>query len=85
MELQWSPKAWEDYLSWQTQDLKTLKRINKLVKTIQREDKPFAKAELLKGSNRGLKSVRIDDKNRLVYKIDGDVLRIVSCKGHYSD
>ena len=85
MELQWSPKAWEDYLSWQTQDLKTLKRINKLVKTIQREGKPFAKAELLKGANHGLKSARIDEKNRLVYKIDGDVLRIVSCKGHYSD
>ena len=83
MELQWSPKAWDEYLEWQTEDKKTLRRINSLIKSIERNKKPIGKPELLKGSKQGLSSARIDSKNRLVYKIDGQVLRIVSCKGHY--
>ena len=81
--LQLSPEAWDEYVEWQTQDKKMLKRINSLIKSILRDDKPIGKSELLKGSKQGLRSVRIDSKNRLIYKIDGDVLRIVSCKGHY--
>ena len=83
MELQWSKQAWEEYVGWQKEDKKTLNKINSLVKSIQREGKPKGKAEILKGSKHGLCSVRIDEKNRLIYKVDGDILRIVSCKGHY--
>lgn len=85
MELQWSPEAWDEYLSWQTEDRKTLRRVNSLVKSIQRDGKPIGKPELLKGSKHGLRSARIDAKNRLVYKVEEDVVRIVSCKGHYDD
>ena len=85
MVLQWSPEAWNEYLEWQTGDKKTLKRINSLIKSIQRDAKPIGKPELLKGSKQGLCSVRIDSKNRLIYKVDSDILRIVSCKGHYDD
>ncbi len=83
MELQWSPEAWDEYLSWRTEDRKTLKRINACVKSIQRDGKPIGKSELLKGSRHGLRSVRIDARNRLVYKIDEHVVRIVSCRGRY--
>lgn len=87
----WSDKAWEDYLYWQTQDKKTLKRINRLVSSIERSSEnpreqsaPFGKAERLKYSSVGLSSVRIDEANRLVYKVeDGNTLLIVSCRGHY--
>jgi toxin YoeB len=87
----WSDRAWSDYLYWQTQDKRTLKRINRLVKGIERgqetpdgQDAPIGKAEKLKYSKTGLSSVRIDEANRLVYKIeDGDMLSIVSCRGHY--
>ncbi len=85
MVLQWSPEAWEEYLEWQASDKKTLKRINSLIKSIQRDEKPIGKPELLKGSKQGLRSARIDAQNRLIYKVDDDALRIVSCKGHYDD
>ncbi len=85
MVLQWSPEAWGEYVEWQALDKKTLKRINFLIKSIQRDKKPMGKSELLKGSKQGLRSARIDSKNRLIYKVDDDVLRIVSCKGHYDD
>lgn len=87
----WSDKAWDDYLYWQTQDRKTLRRINKLVKDIERSeaspypnDMPLGRAERLKYSKSGLLSVRIDDTNRLVYKVEDEgILAIVSCRGHY--
>lgn len=82
----WSDKAWDDYLYWQTQDKKTLKRINELIKSIERNgiSSGIGKPEPLryrKGWSR-----RIDDKNRLVYDIDkdGNIL-IASCRGHYED
>lgn len=81
----WSDEAWEDYQYWLSQDKKTLKRVNSLLKEISRGDgKPHGKAEILKGTD-GLRSVRVDQKNRLVYKVEGDVVRVVSVKGHYSD
>ncbi|WP_165173093.1 Txe/YoeB family addiction module toxin [Adlercreutzia sp. ZJ242] len=84
----WSESAWDDYVWWQSQDRKTLKRINKLVKDIERSasdpgSAPVGKAERLKHSRFGLSSVRIDDANRLVYKVEDGMLLIVSCKGHY--
>lgn len=82
----WFDEAWEDYLHWQTQDKKTLKRINKLLKDIEREQfDGIGKPEPLKGTMSGFWSRRIDDVNRLVYRIRGDVVEIVSCKGHYED
>ena len=82
----WFDEAWEDYIYWQTQDKKTLKRINILLKDIERgRYEGIGKPEPLRGDLSGLWSCRIDDVNRLVYRIRDDVLEIVSCKGHYDD
>ena len=86
MRLLWEERAWEDYLYWQTQDKKTLKRLNKLIKDIQRS--PFegiGKPEPLKGNLSGLWSRRIDDTNRIVYYEQNEVVYIIACKGHYED
>lgn len=82
----WSDRAWDDYLYWQTQDKKTLKRINELVKSIEREglSKGIGKPEPLK--YRKAWSRRIDDFNRLVYDIDeNNNLWIIACRGHYEE
>ena len=82
----WSDRAWDDYLYWQMQDKKTLKRINMLLKDIERGNfDGIGKPEPLKGDLSGFWSRRIDDINRLVYRVVDDVLEIVSCKGHYED
>lgn len=81
-----SDKAWKDYLYWQENDRKTLKRINKILKDIDRN--PFegiGKPELLKSDLSGYWSRRVNDADRLVYKIDGDILEIYQCRGHYDD
>ena len=88
MKKLWSDSAWNDYVWWQSQDKKTLKRINKLIKDIERSahepgSAPIGKAERLKHSRFGLSSVRIDASNRLVYKVEDGTLLILSCKGHY--
>ena len=77
-------KAWEDFLNWQCQDKKTMKRINMLLRDISRD--PFSgvgKPEPLKGDLSGFWSRRIDDVHRLVYRVKGDTVEILSCKGHY--
>ncbi|MCE1186457.1 MAG: Txe/YoeB family addiction module toxin [Zoogloea sp.] len=82
--LKFTDEAWESYLYWQTQDTKTLKRINMLIKATQRE--PFegvGKPEALKHSLSGCWSRRIDDTNRLVYQVSEDELIILSCRYHY--
>ena len=82
----WFDEAWEDYIYWQLQDKKTLKRVNQLLKDIERE--PFSgigKPEPLKGELSGFWSRRIDETNRLVYRIRAGVLEILSCRGHYDD
>jgi toxin YoeB len=79
-------KAFADYLYWQTQDKKTLKRINALLKDIERNGfEGIGKPEPLKGSLSGYWSRRIDDTNRLVYKTNNGNIEILSCKGHYDD
>ena len=84
MYLVWFEKAWSDYLYWQNQDKKTLRRINELIRDIERtKGKGIGKAELLKGDLSGFSSRRIDETNRLVYRISGDTLEIASCKSHY--
>lgn len=82
----WDFEAWADYEYWQTQDRKTLRRINALLRDIARTGgSGIGKGELLRYSAEGLRSVRIDAKNRLTYKVSGDTVRIVSCRGHYED
>ena len=83
--LSWTKEAWSDYLYWQGQDKKTLKRINKLIKDALRT--PYdgiGKPEELKNNLSGYWSRRIDDTNRLVYTVDDTVLSIISCRYHYS-
>ena len=82
----WFDEAWEDYLYWQTQDRKTLKRVNAIIRDIERDNfNGIGKPEPLKGNLSGTWSRRIDDVNRVVYRVNGDVLEIISCKGHYED
>mgnify|MGYP004578208607 FL=1 len=82
----WFDEAWEDYLYWQLQDKKMLKRINTLLKDIERNNfEGLGKPEPLKGELSGFWSRRIDDTHRLVYRIRGGVLEVLSCRGHYDD
>jgi toxin YoeB len=86
MRKTWTEQGWDDYLYWQTQDKKTLRRINDLVKDIERNgiESGIGKPEPLKGYLQGFWSRRIDEKNRLVYNQDSDgALCIVACRGHY--
>ena len=86
MKLLWDSRAWEDYLYWQAQDKKTLKRINALIRDIQRGGtEGIGKPEPLKGNLSGWYSRRIDDANRLVYKVEKDAVIIAACKGHYEN
>ena len=82
----WFDEAWSDYLYWQGQDKKTIKRINALIQDIERNGfgKGIGKPEPLKENLNGLWSRRIDEVNRLVYRVEGGILQIVSCKGHYN-
>ena len=85
-ELTFSEKGFEEYLYWQTQDKKTLKKINSLLEDIKRNGvmQGIGKPEPLR--YRTGYSRRIDDKNRLVYDIDElENIRIISCKGHYEN
>ena len=83
----WSDDAWDDYLYWQTQDKKTIKRINLLIKDIERNGPldGIGEPEALKGSLQGEFSRRINEKDRLVYHIEGDRIYIAACRGHYDD
>ena len=81
-----SINAFEDYKYRETQDKKTLNRINALIADIARNgNEGIGKPELLKGNYQGFYSRRIDDKNRLIYKIETDVIGIIACKTHYLD
>jgi toxin YoeB len=83
-QLAWTNEAWSDYVYWQSQDKKTLKRINKLVNDTKRS--PFegiGKPEPLKENLAGFWSRRIDETNRLVYVVSDSHLTIISCRYHY--
>ena len=83
-QLTWTLAAWEDYQYWQTQDRKTLKRINLLIQDALRS--PFegiGKPEPLRENLSGLWSRRIGETNRLVYTFDGTKLVVISCRYHY--
>jgi toxin YoeB len=82
----WDEAGWEDYIYWQTQDRKTLKRINDLLKDIERN--PFdgiGKPEPLRHQHQGYWSRRINDVDRLVYRIHNGQIEIASCRSHYDD
>ena len=83
-KLVWTNVAWSDYLYWQTQDKRTLKRINLLIKDAMRDPEAgIGKPEALKENLSGLWSRRIDDVHRLVYAIEKDQLIIIACRYHY--
>ncbi len=78
--------AWEDYIYWQTEDKKTLKKINNLIKDIERNgNEGIGKPEPLKGDLSGYWSRRINDKDRLIYKLSNDKIYILGCRTHYED
>ncbi len=84
ISINWTEKSWEDYLYWQHTDKKTLKRINTLIKEIQRQ--PFdgmGNPEPLKYNWSGYWSRRIDREHRLVYKVLDDIIYIAECRYHY--
>lgn len=79
-------EAWDDYCYWESQDKKTLRRIHLLLKDIDRNGNlGIGKPEPLKGSLSGYWSRRIDDINRIVYKIDGEAIKIIQCGSLYRD
>jgi len=86
MRILWEDRAWDEYLYWQNQDKKTLKRINAVIKDIQRNVfEGLGKPEPLKGNLSGLWSRRIDETNRIVYYEEKGIIYVVSCKGHYNE
>lgn len=87
MNILFTDTGWEQYTGWQAQDKKTLKRINQLLKSIDRDGamQGIGKPELLKHDKSGLYSRRIDETNRLVYEISDNQIIVKSCKNHYED
>lgn len=86
MKILWEERAWEEYCYWQSQDKKTLKRINILIKDIKRDSfYGIGKPEPLKENLAGYWSRRIDDVNRIVYTVEENFIIIISCKGHYDE
>tara|TARA_B110000091_G_scaffold98087_1_gene106648 strand:- start:195 stop:455 length:261 start_codon:yes stop_codon:yes gene_type:complete len=82
--LAWTNDAWADYVYWQAQDKKTLKRINKLITDTKRS--PFegiGKPESLKENLSGFWSRRVDESNRLVYAVNDSHITVISCRYHY--
>jgi toxin YoeB len=85
-DIHFQERAWQDCLWWQTEDRKTLRRINALLKAIMRDPTHGeGKPEPLVGDLAGSWSRRIDQQNRLVYDIQADRIIVIACRGHYSD
>lgn len=87
MRKTWDDEAWEDYISFQSEDEKTIRKINALLKDIDRNGAlhGIGKPEPLKGNLSGWCSRRIDEKNRLIYRVINETLEIVQCRSHYDD
>ena len=86
MNKNFTDNGWRDYIYWQTEDRKTLKRINNLIKDIERNgNEGIGKPEPLTGDLSGFWSRRINEKDRLVYQIDGVTIIILACMYHYHD
>lgn len=87
MNILFTDTGWNQYIEWQGQDKKIVKRINRLLKSIDRDGaiQGIGKPELLKHNKSGLYSRRIDEANRLVYEMSDNQIIVKSCKGHYED
>jgi toxin YoeB len=86
VKIVFASRGWEDYLWWQTQDRKLLRRINTLIQDIQRNgNEGIGKPEPLKHGFHGYWSRRITEEHRLIYRIEGDEVRIAACRYHYGD
>ncbi len=86
MKIDFTETGWSDYLYWQAQDKKILKRINQLILDINRNgNEGIGKPEALKGELSGWWSRRIDIKNRLVYRLQEDQIEILQCRLHYRE
>ena len=88
MNITFTESGWRDYLYWQTQDKKTLRKLNQLIADIERNGySGIGKPEPLRGDLSGWWSRQIDDKNRIVYRLNDehDHVEISQCKGHYDD
>jgi toxin YoeB len=86
MKVTFSGRGWPDYVYWQTQDRKTLRKVNRLIQEIARDGNcGIGRPEALTGDLSGWWSRRIDEKNRLVYRIVNENLEIAQCRGHYGD
>ncbi len=85
-DLLWDKDAWEEYESIQD-NVRILKRVNKLLKDILRNgyNATYGKIEMLTGDLQGYASVRIDSKNRIVFRADQNTVTVIQCGGHYSD
>jgi len=82
----WQDDAWDDYVYWQSQDKRTLRKINKLLQDIERYGyNGIGKPEPLKGDLSGFWSVEIDEKNRIVFRIEDGKIEIIQCGSHYRD
>ena len=86
----WNERAWDEYLYWQQQDKRTLKKINSLIRGIERNGyNCIGKPEPLKGNLSGWWSVEINEKDRLVFRLsknnETEFLEVLSCKGHYQN
>lgn len=82
----WGDEDWEEYLNWQIQDKKMLKKINRLLMDIDRNGyQCIGKPEPLSGNLQGYWSVRIDEKNRIVFRIENNNIEIIQCGTHYRD
>jgi toxin YoeB len=85
-KISFRPQAWDDYMHWHTQDDKTVKKINRLLKDLSRHGfSGLGKAEILRHDKVGYKSMHIDKTNRLVYEIADDEVIVVSCRNHYDN
>ena len=87
MQIAFAEEGWSQYLYWQSQDKKVIKRINQLLQSVERDGalQEIGKPEKLKYGKSGLFSSRIDEANRLVYEIIDNQIIVKSCKGHYED
>ena len=87
MQIAFAEEGWSQYLYWQSQDKKVIKRINQLLQSVERDGalQGIGKPEKLKYGKSGLFSSRIDEANRLGYEIIDNQIIVKSCKGHYED
>lgn len=82
----WHDRAWNDYIEWLNKDKRILKRINQLLQDIDRNGyRCIGKPEPLTGDLSGYWSVRIDEKNRIVFRIEDNTIEIVQCGSHYGN